>query len=237
MSNLELSHHDDRLRKGRTLAHLGQEALSDMLLNMSAVIFDFDGTIADSYPVIIDVFRQLTKRAPLPPAEVQRLRQLPLHDLSRELRLPKWQIPFLLWRGRRLMRSRVAEVKIFPGIEDVIKRFHSDGHQLFVVSSNSRQAIELFLKHHKLDNYFVQIYGSIGLFSKAKSLAKVVESNHIDKEKCYYIGDEVRDIEAALKVGIKQVAVTWGYNDVSLLKAYYPTALVSSPAELTKVIK
>jgi phosphoglycolate phosphatase len=205
--------------------------------SMATVIFDFDGTIADSFPVIVDVFQQLTHSTPLPPAEIQRLRLLPLHDLGRELHIAKWRIPLLLWRGRRLMKQRISEVEVFDGIPQVIAALHHHNHQLFVVSSNDTKAIEAFLKRHKLDNYFTQINGSVGLFAKAKSLQKMLNQNHINREDCYYIGDEVRDIEAALRLGIKQIAVTWGYNDATILKAYYPTALVNTPAQLLNAIE
>jgi phosphoglycolate phosphatase len=203
---------------------------------MATLIFDFDGTIADSLPVIMKIFHELTHTPPISEAEISRLRRLPLHDLARELHVAKWRMPLLVWRGRRVMKSRVSEVGIFADIHDVIEELHARGHTLMVMSSNETDTIKKFLKHNKLDTYFMQIYGGVGLFAKSKALKKIIHDNKINRDKCYYIGDEVRDIEAGLSARIKQIAVTWGYNDEQVLKVYYPTALVTSPKQLLRVI-
>ena len=50
-----------------------------------------------------------------------------------------------------------------------------------------------------------------------------------------YVGDEVRDIEAAKKAGIRIAAVTWGYNSKKALEAYKPDYLVTKPEELLQI--
>src|SRR5579872_2804322 len=103
---------------------------------MATLIFDFDGTIADSLPVIMKIFRELTHTPPISEAEISRLRRLPLHDLARELHVAKWRMPLLVWRGRRVMKKRVGEVGIFSGMAEVIEQLHGQGHTLMVMSSN-----------------------------------------------------------------------------------------------------
>jgi phosphoglycolate phosphatase len=204
---------------------------------MATLIFDFDGTIADSLPVIMKIFGELTHTPPISDTELARLRRLPLHDLAHELHVSKWRMPLLLWRGRRAMKRHMGEVGIFDGIAEVIAQLHGKGHTLMVMSSNETDTIRTFLKRHKLDTYFMQIHGGVGLFAKSKALKKIIHENKINREECYYIGDEVRDIEAGLSARIKQVAVTWGYNDEQVLKVYYPTAIVSSPKQLLTVLQ
>jgi phosphoglycolate phosphatase-like HAD superfamily hydrolase len=48
--------------------------------------------------------------------------------------------------------------------------------------------------------------------------------------------DEVRDIEAAKKSGIKSIAVAWGYNTKDALIKENPDFLVNSPDELINII-
>ena len=52
----------------------------------------------------------------------------------------------------------------------------------------------------------------------------------------YYIGDEVRDIEAAKEAGINSVAVTWGFSDLAQLKKAKPFALITKPEQLLDII-
>lgn len=135
------------------------------------------------------------------------------------------------------MKSRMKEVGIFDGIAEVIERLHDQGHTLMVMSSNETETIKVFLERHKLNTYFMQIHGGVGLFAKSKALKKIIHQNKLNRGECYYIGDEVRDIEAGLSARIKQIAVTWGYNDEQVLKVYYPTAIVNSPKELLATIQ
>ena len=52
-----------------------------------------------------------------------------------------------------------------------------------------------------------------------------------------YVADEVRDIEAARKAGVKIICVSWGYNDKSSLEKNNPDALVDNTDQLFAVIK
>jgi phosphoglycolate phosphatase-like HAD superfamily hydrolase len=51
-----------------------------------------------------------------------------------------------------------------------------------------------------------------------------------------YIGDEGRDIEAAKRVGVRSVAVNWGYNNAELLASHHPAAQASDSAELARIL-
>lgn len=100
------------------------------------------------------------------------------------------------------------------------------------MSSNSQPNVESFIREHKLEDCFNGIYGGIGLFSKARSLRKVIRHNKLDYNECFYIGDEVRDINAAKRAKVRSVGVAWGYNDASALKNEKPYAVVNNPEEL-----
>lgn len=204
---------------------------------MANVIFDFDGTIADSLPLVIAIFGELLRGGkPVPPEEVERLRGMSLLRVGAELRIVPWKVPFLLARGRSRMRRRLDEVPLFPGIDDVIRQLHADGHRLDIVSSNSARTIRVFLRKHDLDRNFIRIYGRAGIFGKKKLLRMMLQRTQLDREQTYYIGDEVRDIEAAKHAGIHMVAVAWGYNNTRILQAHKPDFLADKPADIIKVI-
>lgn len=203
-----------------------------------AVIFDFDGTIADSLMLVISVFRDLTGwQGGQTPEEISRLRRLPLSKVVKEVRVPLYQVPSLLVRGRKVMSHRITEVPLVEGMTEAIRALHQQGYQLFVMSSNSTQNVERFLRFHGLSKYFNTVYGGIGLFNKAAALRRVIRQNHLDRSRCAYIGDEHRDIEAAHKVHVKSIAVPWGYNDPDLLQAHKPFALVQEPQDIVELLK
>jgi phosphoglycolate phosphatase len=134
-----------------------------------------------------------------------------------------------------MMIDRMPDVKPIPGMHEALEQLHQDGWTLMVISSNSRQNVVDYLIKHQMDQYFDRVYGGVGIFGKTMALRKVIKQNKLDRKTCFYIGDEARDIQAARKTRIGSVAVSWGYNDVSLLKAEKPTAVAENPAGLVTI--
>jgi len=58
----------------------------------------------------------------------------------------------------------------------------------------------------------------------------------LDKLVVYFVGDEVRDIEAGKKAGINTIAVSWGYNTKAALDKEHPDYLIDFPLELENII-
>jgi len=205
---------------------------------MAVIIFDFDGTIADSFNVIIDVFEHITKRPEkLTEEQMAELRGYPLEIVAERLHIPWWRLPFLLAKGRRMMGKRMEEIPVFEGMGRVIDRLHAEGHELFVVSSNSRRNVSKFLKHHHLNKYFVEVRGNAGLLGKARILRRLVRANNFSVGDCLYIGDETRDIVAAKAVGMRMVAVSWGFANADFLESMHPTAMAHEPGDIIKVLE
>ena len=204
---------------------------------MSDIIFDFDGTIADSLPVVMKLFYKWSKREPFTKDEIETLRNMGLKDVLKAVGVPMWRAPSLLSQARRDFTKHVGEIEIFYGMSDIIAELHSRGHKLYLMSSNSPHNIRKFLKLHKIDSYFSGIHGNTGLFSKAGAMRTIAKKYNFDKKNSYAIGDETRDIEAAKKSGLISIAVNWGYNGTDILNKHKPDHLVSKPAELLKLIK
>jgi len=204
-------------------------------MNKGTIIFDFDGTIANSFEVVLELFYELTGHERFTPERITELRRTPVRKVIKELGIPLRQAPRLLVQGRTLMRQRMHEVRVIPGLHEALAALRRDGWQLMVVSSNSHQNVEAYLEEHKLREYFDQIYGGVGLFSKTQSLRKVIRQNRLGRDACFYVGDEIRDVQAANKAHVRCVSVGWGYNDASILRTEKPFALAETPADLIKI--
>lgn len=205
---------------------------------MKSVVFDFDGTIADSFATLLGVFEEITARKQkFTPEEVETLRGQQLKGILKYLQIKKWQIPRLLLKGKRAMALKISDIEPFKELPQVLKKLHGDGYQMFILSTNSSSNISKFLKANGMDSYFKQIYGDIGLRSKASALKKLMKKEHIPTNQCVYIGDEVRDIEASKKAGVFHIAVGWGFNHPEILKNNHPNALALKPTELLTILK
>jgi phosphoglycolate phosphatase len=200
-----------------------------------AVVFDFDGTIADTFGVVTEIFYGLTHRKQaIAEHEQNRLRGMSLPQVARELRVPVWKVPFLVMRGRRQMAKRINEVPLFESMPAVLSELHSKGYPLYIVSSNSGHNVRLFLAQHGITNVFTRVYGDARLFGKDRLLRHIQALGH---ERLIYVGDETRDIEAAKRAGAKSIAVAWGYNNAAILKRHNPDKLVFEPSEITGCIE
>lgn len=204
---------------------------------MAGIIFDLDGTIADSFDHVAAFMAKQAGIKHLNPIEKNLLRGMSMVGMARRLGFHWWHGPMLLHKGRREMSKNMHLFKSFPGIPDLIKKLHAEGHELFVLSSNSKKNIKYFLKHQKLEKYFVDYYGGIGVFSKTPALRRLLKDHEIDVKDAVYIGDEVRDIEAARAIGLRIIAVSWGFASRDNLVAAKPMQVIDSSDELIDILE
>lgn len=204
--------------------------------NVKAIIFDFDGTIADSAEVFVEALAEILKRPAFTEAEAEELSHMSLREVSLELGIKAWQLPLLSIQGRRKIRAKIDKVRIFKGLPTIIEKLSRD-YNLYVLSSNSEQTIEKFLDIYSLGIYFNRIYAGTALTAKAKRLEKLLQKEQLAVRRCIYIGDEVRDVEAAKQIGMKCLAVGWGYNSKKALLALEPDKFCDAPANLIKAVK
>jgi len=204
---------------------------------MAALIFDFDGTIADTIDYFIDFIAKEAGLESLSTEQRHQLRQMSLRRIARELGHPWWRLPKLYYKGRHLMEPKLQNIKPFKGMPEVIKKLHAEGHELFIISSNSVHNMRSFLRRQHLRTSFLQIYGGVVVFGKAPTIRQLLREQHIALSEAVYIGDELRDIQAAQSVGMRVIAVSWGFAQNADLLAAKPTALVRTPQELLEKLE
>lgn len=162
-------------------------------------------------------------------------RNMDIREIMRNLRISYFRLPFLLRKARRNVQNQILELSPIPNIEDVLLQLKKDKVTLGILTSNSMKNVVLYLKKHRI-NLFDFIYTANNVFGKNRHLKIILEKSGVDPKDVIYIGDELRDIEAAKKASIESVAVAWGYNHSSVLEKMCPTALCSSIPELVNVI-
>lgn len=204
---------------------------------MAAVIFDFDGTIANSFDFITDFLVAEAKLETISPEQRAGLKHMSMLAMARTLGHSYWKLPGLFYRGRRTMAVSINHVEPFTGMPEVIRKLKAEGHELFIVSSNTVRNVHDFLHKHDLHTNFLEIYGGVGLFGKAPALRRLLREQNFEAKDCFYIGDELRDVEAAKSVKIRSLAVTWGFARIKDLQALKPTRLVDEPAHIISALE
>ena len=137
----------------------------------------------------------------------------------KQIKISKLEL-FMIYKD--IKKNICQHLEEYPPVKDLpsILATLSQNNQLFVFSSNKKEAINAYLKKYKIDEYFSGIFEDNSYFGKHVGLQKIVINQRLDPNNVYYIGDETRDIAASKKAGIKSIAVTWGYaGDIPLSDA------------------
>lgn len=203
----------------------------------STIIFDFDGTIADSYLVTFRIYNKLAKKYKLKQisnSDISLLRTMKPFELLSYFNIPFHLIPFLLFEGRSLFKSYVEDLKPIPRIPAVLKKLKGK-YKLGILTSNNKENVELFLKKYDLE-IFSFIHSEKNLFGKDTALTHLIEEHNLEKDKTIYVGDEVRDIQSCQKVDISIISVAWGFNETGILEKHKPSYLIQHPEELLKIL-
>lgn len=208
-------------------------------MRFSLVIFDFDGTLADSFPFFRASFGVLAARhgfRALPAGELDAMRRSSARELLHHVGLPAWKLPLVAHDFRGMMAQQASNIRLFPGIPELLQRLSGRGVRLAVLSSNSRANVETVLGpcHAGLIDHYAC---GASLFGKRRKLRSLLATCGVPPQQALCVGDEVRDIEAAQAERVAAGAVTWGYTYPEALAASGPQALFGSVEELAMFLE
>jgi phosphoglycolate phosphatase len=204
---------------------------------VAAIIFDFDGTIVDTFDYVVEFLSSEAGVAALDSTQKEALRNMSMIGMAKKLGFKWWRLPKLGLRGRRKMEQSIKYVKPFNGMPELLKKLHNEGHVLYIVSTNSLSNIHNFLHSNELHKYFLEVYGGIGYFSKTTAIKNLFKEQGLKSHDCIYVGDEVRDVQAAKAAGTHVIAVGWGFASLRSLRAKRPTALAMNVGELMSILE
>jgi beta-phosphoglucomutase len=196
-----------------------------------AVIFDWDGTLADTWKPILASFHQALQEilgTDLPDEFIERRIGVGAKDTFKEI-LREKQVPFdealiqrLLAVKIRVQVERAGEVKLFPGARELLDALN-DKVKVALASMNNRAVIDTMLKELDVQRYFgVVVTRDEVARSKPNPevFLKAAQKLGIEPEKCVVLEDSVFGVEAAKAGGMACVAVCTGfYTREELAKA------------------
>lgn len=208
-------------------------------MNHKTLVFDFDGTIADTLGETRRIFniiapdygiRQVAEE------ELNALRHLSLKELLSHLDIPKRRVPALISRGTGMMRGNITQLKLIDGMAEVLVELRRHARSFGILTSNTTANVDLFLKTHGLSEQFDFVSSTSKLTGKSKHLKAIRKTFSVRPEEMLYIGDELRDVHASKKAGIPIAAVTWGFNSRESLVASRPNYIFDQPADFLRLL-
>jgi phosphoglycolate phosphatase len=193
-------------------------------------IFDFDGTLADSFPWFSRTINDIADRfhfKRIEPHEADELRAMDARALMRHLGIPAWKVPFIANHMRKRKSKEIDQTRLFDGVDRMLQRLSTAGIAMALVSSNSESNARTILgaQNAGLIGYYEC---GASLLGKSSRFRRVLRRSRMQAGNAICIGDEIRDLEAARKAGIDFGAVTWGYTAPSALVALAPAVVFQS---------
>lgn len=208
-------------------------------MTLRTVIFDFDGTIANSFAVALKIANEIAPEYGYRPAraeEVEALRRASYREVASQLGVAWHKIPLIAARVRRELGRSVETMDTFEGLPSVLGELQARGLRLGILTSNAKANVERFLALRGLP-HFDFISTSSSVWGKERRLKALLKERGLEASQVAYVGDEVRDIEATKPLSICMIAVGWGYTAPELLSAHYPDYLLTSPPELLSILR
>lgn len=213
--------------------------ISNKYAMVRTVIFDFDGTIADTLESVVRIvnnnaehfgYKRVTKE------DIPYLQGKKPREILSYLGISIFKLPLWIKRIHSEMNKEISGLKPTVNILPILSEMHASGNfYLGILTSNTQENVSLFLSNNNMDLFDFITTGK-SVFGKSHLINKIIKQNCLDKNEIFYVCDEVRDIEAAKKSGIKSIAVTWGYNSENALQKENPYHIAYSPDDLKEIL-
>lgn len=207
------------------------------LMTYRLAMFDFDGTLADSFPFFLSVFNTLAARHRFRPIDLARagaLRHYSVPEMMRHVGMPAWKLPLVAHGFIELMQQNSAHVKVFEGVPEAIGALADAGVRLALVSSNSEHNVRRILGP-ELAGRFAEVECGMAVLGKAARLRAVMKRMGCSGAESIYVGDHGADAQAAHRAGTAFGAVAWGYCPLPALRSHGPAMEFATPADLAAI--
>lgn len=202
------------------------------------LMFDFDGTLADSFPFFRSVYNGLAQQHGLKRIDgeqVAQLRAMGTREIMRHIGMPAWKMPLVAKSFIGKMSENAASIALFDGVEDALRALSNAGVALAVVSSNSEPNVRRVLGP-ELSSLFAHFECGMSVFGKASRIRKVLKSSGIGAADALYVGDQGTDAEASAKAGVAFGAVAWGYAPPEALRTHGPAEEFDTVAAMLAIL-
>lgn len=206
------------------------------------IIFDFDGTIADTSPGILDSHKfALASMGRSIPEESELLKVIGGQLLKTYIDVFEFDEQSAV-KAVKIYRDRYANVGInlanpYDGFEDLITQLKNCGYYIGVATLKAeRFAKEILAKFNMLDKFDVVCgMDENDSLTKADLIEKCIEFCKVDKSQAILVGDSNNDLKGAEAVGVQFIGVTYGFGFKKNVEYNFVTA--NSPEEVYSALK
>ena len=198
------------------------------------ILFDFDGTLADTAQGIVETLRE---------SFVRLGRHVPTEEeMVATIGRPLWKAFQTLGNMTEkeahkavevyaglFMQYEIPNIRMFPGVTAMLEQFAERGIRMAIVTSRDRHSLDLILQNNGIDKYFeteVTVDDHLTPKPAPDMVLALLERMDIEATETLVVGDTTFDIEMGNRAGCKTCAVTWGNHSCKLLQSARPDMII-----------
>ncbi|MTI96082.1 MAG: HAD-IA family hydrolase [Firmicutes bacterium] len=201
-----------------------------------AAIFDLDGTIIDSYDLILEAFAKTLRQTgqEYAPEDIYRLFGPPEEIIFKKLD-PDNKHNLMNIYIKCYADCHQDYVQLYPGIKDLLDWLQVKNVARAIITGKGHAATQITLRELGIENCFQTIVtGSCVNAYKPEpdGMLRVLEELAVKPGEAFYLGDSPVDIQVAKATGVVPLAALWGSADPGALLELDPHRAFTSPGEM-----
>lgn len=206
-----------------------------------AIIFDFDGTLANTYNGIFSSYKYAAKQLgliePTPELVDRAIGSSPVDVFQAKFGLDKNKsIEATKIYRDRYSKKGILEVELYDGILDLVTFLKSNNYYTGIATLKLEEFAIKMIESLEVNHLFDDVRGADNKdkLSKALILTKVLEILDIKPSDAVLIGDSLYDANGAKEIGVDFIAVTYGFGFKTIedAKTYNPVFIAENPKDI-----
>ena len=210
------------------------------------VIFDFDGTLADTKENIILTFQMTMKELGVEIKSRQECAAtigLTLEDAFKVLYPGMAAEKYILLRDtyRRIFKEnrKILVPGLFPEVMETLEELQRRGYLMSIASSRQSPSLQSFLEDMKIAHLFEYAVGGDNVEHPKPApdaVLQILRHYNLSAEEAFVVGDMPFDINMATNAGVKSCGVTWGNADAAQLKESGANYIIDKMSQLLEIL-
>ena len=196
------------------------------------VLFDFDGVIADSYDLSLELSKKFDGN--IDEEAFRALFEGNIYDSLKKRRGEDVTELAKKYFAEFVPRMR-TEAHLVPGMDSVVTGL-AGSYTLIIVSSTPSDGIRELLSRYAVESYFAEIMGMDVHTSKIEKIGRALHAHRATASDCVFVTDTLGDIREAEAHGIGAIGVSWGVHSHETLEKGIPFRIVDKPEELPDAV-
>lgn len=207
---------------------------------IKAILFDFDGTLADTAPGIVNTMQETFKTMQLPVPTEEAIRQTIGLKLEEGVKVLGRFDDATAQKGaaiyRKLfMKIELSKIQIFSEVKETLTILQQMGIRMAICTSRGLNSLNIILTANNMNDYFEEIItASANLPTKPAPdmVFELLKRMNLTANEVLVVGDTTFDIEMGHNAGCKTIAVTYGNHSTEILATSHPTYIIDHFNEL-----